>query len=59
MSDNICGHCVSYDMWCGICLNPCSKSFEYNLEYIFNNAACELFTQEECFKSENIDESCN
>lgn len=38
-----CGHCVNYDMWCGICLNPQSERFKNEEDYIFDKDACEHY----------------
>lgn len=53
MVNNKCVQCVSYDMWCGICLNPASESFKSDEENIAENEACELFNMEESFKVAN------
>ena len=46
---DICGHCISYDMWCGICLNPESESFQNERELIGEDEPCCLFKLEESF----------
>ena len=52
MSKEICGHCVSYDMWCGVCLNPESEAFVSGKEYIYEDEACGLFCLEESYGGE-------
>jgi len=52
--EEICGHCVSYDLWCGICLNPQSKLFDTEAEEIFDYPCCKLFEIEESYKKQDI-----
>lgn len=40
---NKCFYCTSYDMWCGICLNPDSQSFKDSREAIADDEACEHY----------------
>lgn len=44
-----CYQCVSYDLWCGICLNPESESFKNDLELIGEDEPCCYFNLEESF----------
>lgn len=41
-----CGHCVSWDLFCGVCLNPDAKRF-YEDEIPFDTPACVQFTKNE------------
>ena len=52
----ICCHCISYDMWCGICLNPESESFKNEEDLIGENPSCEHFKLEESFAAAEEEE---
>lgn len=60
MCKNRCGHCVSYDLWCGVCLNPESESFKADKELISEDAACGLFNEEMSFSAhrEAVEDCC-